>query len=84
MKEELKIIFELWELEREWENIADPQFNWYGNMTFHKPNDIELFRLVEIQNKQKKLKKELREKIGFFNYIKYIINPLKFVKSLTK
>lgn len=53
MKEELKIIFELWELEREWENIADPQFNWYGNMTFHKPNDIELFRLVEIQNKQK-------------------------------
>jgi len=83
MKEELKIIFELWELEREWEKIADPQLNWYGNMTFHNPNDQELFRLVEIQKQQRELKKELRKKIGWWNYIKYLIAPLTFTKNLT-
>ena len=82
MKEELKIIFKLWELEEEWENLTDPQFNWYGNITFHKPNNQELFRLVEIQDRQRELKKELRKKIGWWNYVKYIINPLKFTKNL--
>lgn len=79
MKRELQIIFRLWDLEEEWEKIADPQITWYGNMVFHKPNDMELFRMIEIQNEQKKLKKELRQKIGCYQYIKYLINPLGFI-----
>ena len=82
MNKELEIIFKLWDLEEEWERIADPQFTWYGNMTFHKPNDVELFRMVAIQDEEKKLEKELRQKIGLWNYLKYTINPLKFTKSL--
>lgn len=82
MKEELKIIFELWKLEEEWNKIAGPQFTWYGNLIFKKPNDYELFKMVAIQDRQWELKKELRQKIGLWNYIKYIINPLKFTKNL--
>lgn len=84
MKEELKIIFELWETEREWKKLADSQFNWYGNVTFRNPNDQELIRMVDIQDKQRELKKQLRKKIGWWNYIKYLITPLTFTKSLTK
>jgi len=81
MSRELEIIFKLWHLEEEWNKIADPQFTWYGNMTFHKPNDEELYRMIDIQDQQYELKKELRQKIGIWNYIKYSINPLKFTKS---
>jgi len=84
MKPEIKIILELWELEREWNEIADPQFNSIGMMTYHNPNDQELFRLVKIQDRQDYLKKELRYKLRLWNYIKYLIAPVKFTNKLLK
>jgi len=83
MKPELQIIFKLWDLEREWNKLADPQLNWYGNMTYRRTTDKELFRLVDIQNEQKRLKKELLKQVGLWSYVKYITNPLKFTKKLT-
>lgn len=53
-------------------------------MTFKKPTDKELFRLVEIQDEQSKLKRRLLKRIGLWRYIKYSLNPLKFAKNLDK
>lgn len=83
MDKELKILYitsELRRLKREWMEIADPRMNWTGNMSFKNPTDQELYRLVEIQDKEKELKKDLREIIGWWKYIKYVISPSKFIK----
>lgn len=84
MKEELRIIFELWDLEREWTALADPRWTFYGGMTFKRPNYLELGRLVWIQDRQRFLKKELRKRIGLWRYLRYAASPLSFVKSITK
>lgn len=83
MKPELQIIFKIWDLDEEWEKLADPRFNWYGNMTYRNPSDTELFRMIAIQNEIKSLNKELLKKVGFWNYIKYKLSPLRFVKRFT-
>ena len=79
----LEIIFRIWSLEDEWNALNDPQLNWYGNTTFRRLNYDELFRAVAIQDEQKLLCRELRKEIGWWNYLKFKVAPLKFAKSLS-
>lgn len=85
MDKELKILYiisELRHLKREWMEIADPRMSWTGNTSFKNPTDWELQRLVEIQDREERLKKDLRKIIGWWGYIKYIISPSKFTRRL--
>lgn len=77
-----KIWMELFELEEEWNRRCDPRFNWYGNMTFRKIKTLdELQRVVEIQERQKMLKRELRKMVGFWAYLHYLFNEVSFLKK---
>ncbi len=67
----VQIILRLWELEADWEKLADPQMNWYGEMTFRRLYDHELIKLVQIQDEQKHLKHELKQRLGIWKYLKY-------------
>lgn len=81
MKKSLSIIFEIWELEEQWKNLHDPQMNWYGNMTYRRLSYPEMERSVRISNKIKDLKKELKREIGWQQYIKFLIAPIRFTKK---
>ena len=72
-EKELYLKWKIAEADAEWFKIADPQMNAFGLMTFHNPNDQELFRMVVLQDKMKEYRKELRKGIGLINYIKYLI-----------
>lgn len=78
----LDLIGRINRLEIEWEKIADPQFTRFGNISFHKPNDTELFRLNDIMDEQRDLRKRLLNKIGYWNYFKYKMNPIRFIDRL--
>ena len=86
-EEELEIkqtIFKIWELEEEWNKIYEPGYNSVGLMTFNRVNDRDLFRGVEITEKIKLLKKDLKRMIGTWEYIKYSFNDLKYVQRITR
>lgn len=82
MNRTLEIIFEIWELERKWNEIYQPQFTWYGNMSYRKVPYSEMERSIRIVDRQNELKKALRKRIGWWNYIKFCIAPIPFVEKL--
>lgn len=75
------LILSIWDLQEKWRKLNDPQFNWYGNMTFKRLNMIEMAESVRISDNEKQVRKLLRKEIGLWNYIKFCISPLRFYKN---
>lgn len=82
-KEVKNIILAIWRLENEWNQMHDPQVKWNGDVTFRVLEGDELLKSVENAKNQSILKKALRKKIGWWNYIKYLFNNLDFYDNYT-
>lgn len=83
MNEIQRIILEIWELESKWDEMHDPQFTWYGNMTFRKLHTLEEMQdSIRLSDRIRKSKQELRGKIGLLKYIWFFHAPLSFYESL--
>lgn len=82
-KEVRRLIGEIFGVQLAWEKAADPQWTWYGNITYKNPRTIgEADYILGLGDREKALKKELRQMIGWWNYTLFLLDGVRFYKSL--
>lgn len=75
------VIFQIWDLEREWNELHDPQWTWYGSMTFRRLPMHLMKRSVEITRRAKRLRFILRKEIGWLKYLHFTLFEGSFIKK---
>lgn len=84
-REAIDIILDIWRVQERWEAAVDPRMEWYGNMSFRRIDDLPtLAYVVGLQDREKKLKRELRKKVGWIAYIRFLFAPVSYAKSVRK
>lgn len=74
------LIFELWELERKVDKLLDYQYDIWGG-TFRRLSTGEIESLIWMEKRKDQLKKELRERMGFWKYLNFAFDPVGFAKK---
>lgn len=82
MNPALRIIFDIWACEREWDRLLEPSMTGFTVNNYHRWPLEKLEYVVSIQDREKKLRRELRKLIGRWNYFRFLMSPARFAESL--